>query len=54
MHYRESLKKLLRCKSLVRGTFTLASGRTSTYNVDCKLTPLDPKVAFLTPATNPR
>jgi orotate phosphoribosyltransferase len=40
---RQSLKELLRRKSLVRGMFTLASGQTSDYYLDCKLTTLDPE-----------
>src|SRR5438034_9695710 len=48
MDHRESLKRLLRMKSLVRGTFTLASGKQSEYYLDCKLTTLDPEGAVLT------
>jgi len=45
---RERLKELLRRKSVVRGSFTLASGKTSDYYIDCKLTTLDPEGAVLT------
>jgi orotate phosphoribosyltransferase len=45
--HRERLKTLLREKSVVRGNFTLASGKTSTYYIDCKLTTLDPEGALL-------
>lgn len=48
MSHRERLKELLRQKSLVRGTITLASGRVSNYYLDCKLTTLDPEGAALT------
>jgi orotate phosphoribosyltransferase len=46
-NYRERLKDLLRRKSIVRGKFILASGKTSTYYIDCKLTTLDPEGAIL-------
>jgi orotate phosphoribosyltransferase len=46
-NYRERLKDLLRRKSIVRGNFTLASGKPSTYYIDCKLTTLDPEGAVL-------
>lgn len=45
--YRERLKQLLRRKSVVRGKFILASGKTSDYYIDCKLTTLDPEGAVL-------
>ena len=45
--HRERLKELLRRKSVVRGSFTLASGKTSDYYIDCKLTTLDPEGAVL-------
>jgi orotate phosphoribosyltransferase len=45
--HRERLKELLRRKSIVRGKFTLASGKTSDYYIDCKLTTLDPEGAVL-------
>jgi orotate phosphoribosyltransferase len=45
--HREQLKGLLRRKSVVRGKFTLASGKTSDYYIDCKLTTLDPEGAVL-------
>ena len=47
-NHKELLRQLLRRKSLVRGTFTLASGRKSEYYLDCKLTTLDPEGAVLT------
>jgi orotate phosphoribosyltransferase len=46
-NHREQLKQVLRRKSVVRGSFTLASGKTSTYYIDCKLTTLDPEGAVL-------
>lgn len=46
-NYRARLKDLLRRKSIVRGNFTLASGKPSTYYIDCKLTTLDPEGAVL-------
>src|SRR3989304_10545485 len=48
MDHRARLKELLRRKSVVRGSFTLASGETSDYYIDCKLTTLDPEGAVLT------
>jgi orotate phosphoribosyltransferase len=48
MSHREQLANLLRAKSLVRGDFTLASGRKSHYYLDCRLTTLDPEGARLT------
>ena len=48
MAHKDQLKHLLRRKSLVRGTFTLASGKISDYYIDCKLTTLDPEGAALT------
>ena len=48
MTHKNKLKQLLRRKSLVRGTFTLASGKVSDYYIDCKLTTLDPEGAVLT------
>jgi len=48
MNYRDSLANLLRAKSLVRGEFTLSSGKKSSYYLDCKLTTLDPEGALLT------
>jgi orotate phosphoribosyltransferase len=47
VNHREQLKALLRRKSIVRGNFTLASGKSSTYYIDCKLTTLDPEGAVL-------
>ena len=48
MSHREKLANLLRTKSLVRGEFTLSSGKKSNYYMDCKLTTLDPEGALLT------
>ena len=48
MSHREKLAHLLRAKSLVRGEFTLASGKKSNYYLDCRLTTLDPEGALLT------
>src|SRR5436853_551767 len=48
MKHWERLKCLLQRKSLVRGSFTLASGKQSEYYLDCKLTTLDPEGAVLT------
>jgi len=48
MGYRQRLANLLRAKSLVRGEYTLSSGRKSNYYLDCKLTTLDPEGALLT------
>ncbi|HEY6442881.1 MAG TPA: orotate phosphoribosyltransferase [Candidatus Acidoferrales bacterium] len=48
MNHRERLANLLRNKSLVRGEFTLASGKKSDYYLDCRLTTLDPEGALLT------
>src|ERR1700690_4180971 len=47
MSHREKLMDLLRRKSIVHGTFTLASGKTSNYYFDCKLTTLDPEGSIL-------
>jgi orotate phosphoribosyltransferase len=48
MSHRTQLANLLRTKSLVRGEFTLSSGKKSNYYMDCKLTTLDPEGALLT------
>jgi orotate phosphoribosyltransferase len=48
MSHREQLANLLRAKSLVRGDFTLASGKKSDYYLDCRLTTLDAQGALLT------
>jgi len=48
MSHRERLASLLRGKSLVRGEFTLASGKKSDYYLDCRLTTLDPEGALHT------
>ncbi len=47
MSHRDELANLLRSKSLVRGEFTLSSGKKSNYYLDCKLTTLDPEGALL-------
>ena len=44
---RSQLLELLRSKSVFHGNFTLSSGARSNYYVDCKLTTLDPKGAWL-------
>jgi orotate phosphoribosyltransferase len=44
---RADLLALLKSKSVFHGDFTLASGGKSKYYVDCKLTTLDPKGAWL-------
>src|SRR5438876_2373861 len=44
---RTELSDLLRTKSVFHGNFTLSSGARSNYYVDCKLTTLDPKGAWL-------
>ena len=36
MNHREQLANLLRAKSLVRGEFTLSSGKKSDYYLDCR------------------
>ena len=46
--HRDELAGLLRGKSLVRGEFTLASGKQSNYYLDCRLTTLDARGALLT------
>jgi orotate phosphoribosyltransferase len=51
MKYREELRQLLKAKSCVRGSFVLSSGEKSDYYIDCKLTTLDAKGAFLTAST---
>jgi orotate phosphoribosyltransferase len=48
MSYREQLANLLRAKSIKRGDFTLASGKKSSYYLDCRLTTLDAEGARLT------
>jgi orotate phosphoribosyltransferase len=48
MNHREQLANLLRTKSIKRGDFTLASGKTSSYYLDCRLTTLDAQGALLT------
>jgi len=46
--HRAELADILRKKSLVRGEFTLASGKKSDYYLDCRLTTLDAQGALLT------
>lgn len=48
VNHRAELADLLRKKSLVRGEFTLASGKKSDYYLDCRLTTLDARGALLT------
>jgi orotate phosphoribosyltransferase len=48
MDHRERLAQILRTKSLMRGDFTLSSGKKSNYYLDCRLTTLDPEGAFHT------
>jgi orotate phosphoribosyltransferase len=38
---RERLKEIVRERSILRGDFTLASGKKSTYYIDARLTTLD-------------
>ncbi|HYE31275.1 MAG TPA: orotate phosphoribosyltransferase [Methylomirabilota bacterium] len=44
---RRELLELLRSKSVFRGDFVLASGARSNYYIDCRLTTLDAKGAWL-------
>src|SRR5688572_2014840 len=44
---RTRLLEIVREKALRRGTFTLASGKTSDYYLDCRLVTLDPEGLFL-------
>jgi orotate phosphoribosyltransferase len=44
---RTELSDLLRSKSVFHGDFTLSSGARSNYYLDCRLTTLDPKGAWL-------
>jgi orotate phosphoribosyltransferase len=48
MSYRDELKELLRRRSLVIGDIILSSGKKSNYYLDCKLTTLNPRGAYLT------
>jgi orotate phosphoribosyltransferase len=48
LNHRAELARILREKSLVRGDFTLASGKKSNYYLDCRLTTLDARGALLT------
>ena len=48
MEHQERLKQILLEKSVKRGNFTLASGKSSPYYIDGKLTTLDPEGAFCT------
>jgi orotate phosphoribosyltransferase len=41
------LRDIIRQKSLRIGDFTLSSGKKSSYYLDCRMTTLDPKGAFL-------
>jgi orotate phosphoribosyltransferase len=44
---RARLLEIVREKALKRGTFTLASGKTSDFYLDCRLVTLDPEGLFL-------
>ena len=44
---RTALLNLLQTKSVFRGDFTLSSGAKSSYYIDCRLTTLDPRGAWL-------
>ncbi len=44
---RTALLEMLQAKSLFHGDFTLSSGVKSSYYIDCKLTTLDPRGAWL-------
>lgn len=44
---RERLKEILKEKSILRGEFTLASGKKSDYYIDARLTTLDPEGVYL-------
>jgi orotate phosphoribosyltransferase len=44
---RIDLLQLLRGKSVFRGEFTLSSGATSSYYIDCRMTTTDPRGAWL-------
>jgi orotate phosphoribosyltransferase len=44
---REKLKKLLKEKSILRGKFTLSSGKESDYYIDARLTTLHPEGVYL-------
>jgi len=48
MTHKKELKRLLQKLSLVRGNFTLSSGKVSDYYLDCKLTTMNPEGAVLT------
>jgi orotate phosphoribosyltransferase len=48
MSHRAQLANLLRTKSLLRGEFTLSSGKKSDYYLDCRLTTLDAEGALHT------
>ncbi|NIP37810.1 MAG: orotate phosphoribosyltransferase [Candidatus Dadabacteria bacterium] len=44
---KQRLKEILQEKSIMRGEFTLASGKKSDYYIDCRLTSLDAEGAYL-------
>src|SRR5437660_10012255 len=44
---RQELSGIIRQKSLRVGDFTLSSGKKSSYYLDCRMTTLDPRGAFL-------
>jgi orotate phosphoribosyltransferase len=48
LNHRAELAEVLRERSLVRGDFTLSSGKKSDYYLDCRLTTLDAHGALLT------
>ncbi|MGH9737783.1 MAG: orotate phosphoribosyltransferase [Candidatus Acidiferrales bacterium] len=48
LSHRAELADLLRKKSLMRGEFTLSSGKKSDYYLDCRVTTLDARGALLT------
>ncbi|MGH9718301.1 MAG: orotate phosphoribosyltransferase [Candidatus Acidiferrales bacterium] len=48
VNHRAELADVLRKKSLMRGEFTLSSGKKSNYYLDCRLTTLDAQGALLT------
>lgn len=47
MSEREELKSILQQKSIRKGDFVLASGKRSTFYLDCRTTTLDPRGAYL-------
>ncbi len=45
--HRKELSRIIQQKSLRVGDFTLASGKKSSYYLDCRMTTLDPRGSFL-------